>query len=147
MLENSLRQGIQSFCLQIKGGFGGVIGVGNQPSEKIDEEIEGTAMWRMFDLADVFELVIDGLNNGPFAQEYLVDELDEPILHILFCFGDQLQTALIEFLKEGLGDIASVAKQLSPELLGHLGDGTAVVNIRGGEGDGQQLPSVIDNQV
>ena len=46
--------------------------IGNQATEEIDEEVGGAAMAGVFDLGDVFELVEDGLDNGPFAQYQLI---------------------------------------------------------------------------
>ena len=41
--------------------------VGDQPCDQVDQEGDRAAMARMLDLADVFELISDGLDNGAFA--------------------------------------------------------------------------------
>ena len=41
--------------------------IGDQPTDHIDEKIGWTPMATMFDLRDVFELVIDGFDDGSFA--------------------------------------------------------------------------------
>jgi len=41
--------------------------VSDQPRDQIDQEIDWAAMARVLDLIDVFELIIDGLNDGPLA--------------------------------------------------------------------------------
>jgi hypothetical protein len=48
------------------------VAVGNQLGDQIDQEVDGTAMARMLDLADVLQLIIDRFNDGPLAQEQFV---------------------------------------------------------------------------
>ena len=57
--QNGRWQCFQLFGSQIKSGLGWMIGIGNQPSEDIGQEIPGTPVARMLNLADVLELVID----------------------------------------------------------------------------------------
>ena len=57
--QNGRWQCFQLFGSQIKSGFGWMIGIGNQPSKDIGQEIPWTPVARMLNLADVLELVID----------------------------------------------------------------------------------------
>ena len=41
--------------------------VGNQARDQIDKGVDRATMAGMLDLTDVFELIIDGLNDGPLA--------------------------------------------------------------------------------
>ena len=41
--------------------------VGNEPCDQIDQEVDGTAMTSMLDLADVLKLIIDGFNDRSLA--------------------------------------------------------------------------------
>ena len=41
--------------------------VGDEACDQIDQEVDRTAMARMLDLADIFELIGDGLDDGTFA--------------------------------------------------------------------------------
>ena len=41
--------------------------VGNEPCDQVDQEVDGTAMARMLDLTDIFELIVDGLDDGSLA--------------------------------------------------------------------------------
>ena len=41
--------------------------VDDQPCDQVDQEVDGTAMARMLDLRDVFELISDGLDDGSLA--------------------------------------------------------------------------------
>jgi hypothetical protein len=42
--------------------------VGDETRDQIDQEVDGSAMARMLDLAYVFELIGDRINDGAFAQ-------------------------------------------------------------------------------
>lgn len=53
-------------------GLFGLMAVGDQPCDQVDQEVDGTAMARMLDLRDVFELICDGLDDGSFAQKEFV---------------------------------------------------------------------------
>ena len=45
-----------------------LVAIGKYPTDHIDEKISWTPMATVFDLRDVFELVIDGFDDGPFAR-------------------------------------------------------------------------------
>ena len=79
-----------------------MVGIGNQAGDEINEEIEGATMPGMLNLTDVFELVIDGFDDGSFAQQNLVKQLNEGVFHILSALGNQLKTLLKEGLKQRL---------------------------------------------
>ncbi len=41
--------------------------VGNEPSNEVDEKVDRAAVTGMLNLANVFELIIDGLNDRSLA--------------------------------------------------------------------------------
>jgi hypothetical protein len=47
-------------------------------------------MTRMLNLRNVFELVNDGLNDRPFAQQELVRQMHEPVFHEILDRTDNL---------------------------------------------------------
>ena len=49
-------------------------GISHQPGDHIDKEVEWVAMAGMLDLRDVFELVIDSLDDRAFAQQQLIKQ-------------------------------------------------------------------------
>lgn len=72
----------------------------------------------MLDLADVFELIIDGLNNRSLAQEEFVRQLKQAIAHPLPQFGDEVKSlADQQLLQQGLRQIALIAKEFAEEPL------------------------------
>ena len=96
----------------------GLMAISNQPGNQIDQEIVDTAMPRMGDLRNILQLVIDRLNDGPFAQEQLVHQGQQSILHILANGRNQLNATSKQRLKELLGNVALVREQLPEQLLG-----------------------------
>ncbi len=64
--------------------------VGNEPCDQVDQKVDGAAMAGMLDLADVFELIIDGLNDGSFAQEEFVGPLEQAVVHLCTQLGDEV---------------------------------------------------------
>ena len=65
--------------------------VGNEACDQIDQEVDGTEMARMLDLVDVFELIMDGFDDGTFAQQELVGPVEQSVVHLFAQFGDELQ--------------------------------------------------------
>ena len=70
-------------------GLLGLVAIGDEAGEQMDEEIERTAMARVLDLADVLELIDDRLDQGAFAQEELVGGVEETGVHVLAERGDE----------------------------------------------------------
>ena len=58
-------------------------------------------MTGMFNLRDVFELVIDGLDNEALAQEEFVGQDDELVFHVGAQIGNQLEPLLEQGLEQG----------------------------------------------
>ncbi len=53
--------------VELQGRLLGLMAIGNQATDKIDEKIDRTAVAGVFDLRDVLQLVDNRLNNRPFA--------------------------------------------------------------------------------
>jgi hypothetical protein len=68
--------------IEMQAWFFVLMAVGNEPSNQMHDTIGRTAMARMLDLRDILELIDNGLDNRPFAQQELVGEMDEPIVHV-----------------------------------------------------------------
>ena len=67
--------------------------ISNKPTNDIDHGIDGTAMTRMFNLWNIFELVNDRLNDWAFASEKLISQAHQAIFHIALWFGKELNAA------------------------------------------------------
>ena len=49
--------------------------VGNKPCDQVDQKVDRAAMAGVLDLADVFELISDRLNDGSLTQEKFIREV------------------------------------------------------------------------
>ncbi len=101
----------------------------------------------MFNLAHVLELVVNRFNERPFAEQNLVDELDQAVFPVFLRLGDELESPFVQLFKQGLRDITTVAEQFAQQVLGHVRHRLAVIGVRGRELKRQQLTLVVDNQV
>ncbi len=81
-------------------------------------KMQRIAMAGMFNLAHVFKLIVDRLNQRTFPQQNPVFELNKPVFHVLTDTCDELEALLKELFKQGLADVALVAKKFSPQVLG-----------------------------
>jgi len=67
----------------------------------------------MLDPADVFQLIVNSFNNGPFSQKDFVAHIHECISPIVPYVGNQLNTNNQKEFLELFANIALVGKQLS----------------------------------
>jgi hypothetical protein len=72
----------------------------------------------VLDLADILQLVVAGLDEGSFAEEGLVPEAHEAIVHVLADFGQECEALGPEHSVQRLRDIAPVSKELAKEPFG-----------------------------
>ncbi|GHO62818.1 hypothetical protein KSC_017100 [Ktedonobacter sp. SOSP1-52] len=68
--------------IEMKTWFFVLMAVGNEPGNQMNHKIGGTTMTRMLDLRNILELVDNGLDNRPFAQQELVRQMHEPVFHV-----------------------------------------------------------------
>ena len=103
--------------------------------------------WRECDQrANVLKLVIDRLKDRTLPEQTLVHERHQLLFQVAFACGDQLQPALVHLLKPFLTDVASVAKQLSEQVLRHFRHG-AIVSVRSSQLECQQFTVCVDHQM
>ena len=76
----------------------------------------------MFSMADVFELVVDGLNYRPLFQQHPFLVAQCRLLHISPYVSDQLYPITEENVAQGFGDVALVSKKPTEDFLSHTGD-------------------------
>lgn len=120
-------------------------GISDQAGDQMRHEIGCTAMTGVLDLALILENVIDRLNERALAQQDFVEQIHQLVLHVLFDFGDQLKTVFPELLEQRLRNVPFVAKQFAGQGLGHLGDGSAVIDVARRQFHGEQLTPIIDD--
>ena len=69
-------------------------------------------MASVFELTNVFELIIDGLDQGPFAEQNFIPEWEQTRLHLFFEFGEELHSLVPELSERGLGNVAPIPTSL-----------------------------------
>lgn len=84
----------------------------------------------MLDLRDIFQLINDRFDDGSLAQQDLIDQQHQAVLHVLAQLGDQLQVEIPpELLHQLLRDVAAIAKQFAMQTLGQGWHWFAVIAI------------------
>ena len=93
--------------------------ISNQPGQHIDNKIDRRTVASVLDLGDIFELIIDGLDQGTFAKQKLIGHNHQAVLHVLAQLGNQLDMVILpELFKEFPGNVAAITKQLAKESFG-----------------------------
>lgn len=118
-----------------------MVGIGDQARDHVDHEVGDTAVAGEIDLADVLDLVVDGLDQRPLAQQQLVEQRHEAVGHVFAEPRDELQILRQQGLEQGLGDVAL------GQPFGQMRDGGAVVDVARRHLERQQLAPVVDHQV
>ncbi len=131
----------------LKGGLLGLVTIGNQSTDDINQKVGRAAMPGMFNLSLVFQLVVDRFDEHPLAQEEFICEFDQALFHGPLDGSEQFHALLQERGDQGLREIAFISKQRPEESLSHLGDRTAIIDVAWGQGIGEQFPLIVDNQV
>src|SRR5262245_3088050 len=103
-------------------------------------------MPRMFQLANVFELVVDGLNQSALAEQNFIQEREQAGLHLFFEFGDEWDSLIPKLSDEGLGDVAALPHQLAKQAASKFRHGRAVIDVARSEHNGPKLPAVVNDQ-
>jgi hypothetical protein len=68
-----------------QGRLFGLVTVGDEARHEVYQEVDRAAMASMLDLTDVFELLVDGFDDHPLAQEHGVRQLRLRGLRVLCC--------------------------------------------------------------
>ncbi len=66
------------------------MGVSHSSGQTIDHSIDHVAMPGALNLLDVFELVVNGFDDGALTQQQLIDQGHQFVAHVPANFGDQL---------------------------------------------------------
>ena len=64
----------------------------NEHCDQVDQEVDGAAIAGMLDLTDDFELIMDGLDDGSFAEEEFVRPIEQAVVHLFAPFRDELES-------------------------------------------------------
>ena len=102
----------------------------------------------VFNLGDMFELINDGFDESSFPQQALVGLRQGLLFHVGSVLSNQLEVAsLDQVFAQLFGHIPSVGDQLAKQGAHEAGDGSAIIDVAGGERHVEQLASIIEDQV
>ena len=85
----------------------------------------------MFELTNVLELVVDGFNQSPLAEQNFILEREQAGLHLFFEFGEELDSAVPKLGEEGLGEVAALANEFAEQPAGQCRHGLTVIDVTG----------------
>src|SRR5262249_35935180 len=98
----------------------------------------------VLDLADVLQLVIDGLDQRSLPQEQCVPEAHRAILPVLADFRQELEPLDKEGIVECLGNRAAIAKELAEEPVHEARDWPPVVNMVWRQPKREEVSFIVD---
>jgi len=130
---------------QVQGKFLGLMAVSDQSSHKINQEVSGATVTCMFNLGNVFQLVVDRLDNRSSPQQQFVGKGHKVIFHVLTQGGNKFDAFRPQLVEEGLRDVPFVPEELTEKLAGECRDGLSVIHVARGELKGKQLTAFIDH--
>jgi hypothetical protein len=118
---------------------------GNQ----VHNEVVNGAMARMFNVADIFQFIVNCFNYRAFSQQDTVYQWRQPVFHIVSDTGYKMNAIVEKRFKQGLGDVALVAEEFSEEFLCERfnGFGVPVIHIAGCQAKREQFALVIANKM
>lgn len=103
----------------------------------------------MYDLCDILQQVVDGLNDATFSQHQFVVHGHELVLHVGPQSGHQVYSVLEEKVKQLLGNVPLVGKELPIEVLGQFGENFRifVAHIGSREHERDYFPSIVAHEM
>ena len=136
---------IRQDTLQVDYRFLGKERLGGQPGHDVHREAGDRAMPGMLDLGYILQLVADGLDQRPLAEEDLVRNGHDLPLHVALQFCNQQNPVHEKPGEEFLADASLVPDQLAEDLLdeGLATERLPVVDIAGRDHEVQQVPLLV----
>jgi hypothetical protein len=120
-----------------------------QPCKQVYQKVYRTAAPGMFNLADVFQFIVNCFNNRAFPEKYFIPDAHQAIFHIAFDTGNQVQSILKKQFAQGCRNIAFVTIELAEQFFTQgLNDRPLpVVHMGGSNAEIEQFAFVIDHQM
>ena len=104
-------------------------------------------MPRVLDLADVLQLVVEGLDEHPLSKYQFVPEAHQTIFPVFAYVGEECEPLRPEDIMQHVGNRAPIPEGLAKEPLGEAGDGAAVIDMPWSEPKGQECSLIIDDEM
>jgi hypothetical protein len=148
VLDNGRLRDGEQIWVEMERGLLGQVRVRRQPCQEMDEEVERAAVTRVFDLTDILELVMNRLDERPLAEQELVGQGEQSVLHVRAELRNQVQAVLDqERFGERRRDGALVPEQLPKEATDQAGQRTPVIQIARAQAEGEHFSTVVDHEV
>ena len=93
-------------------------------------------MLGVLDLLEVFELIVESLDEGTRAQQELIDHGHQLVAHVPGNFGDQLQAPIPEDAEPALGNVAAISDELAGQTPSEFEYWFAIIDSAGGPLEG-----------
>ena len=87
---NKGRQELQLSLIEVQSWLFRLESISQQATEQVEQEIGRAAMAGMHNLRDIFELIVDGLNDRAFAGEQFIEQRDQTRLGLFLFLGQTL---------------------------------------------------------
>ena len=103
----------------------------------------------VFNLADVLEFVVDGLDECPFPEQDFVVQVHEGVLHVLLEFGDKVYVVNEKGLEQLPAYVPPVGEELPEQPVCEVLvlQGFTVVHVPGRECPLYDFPAVVNDDV
>jgi len=121
------------------------IAIRDHTCDEIAHDPCDTAVPGVLNVPDVFQLIVEGLDQGALPQEPRIPQAPQTMLPMPAHFRAPCEPVMEEHVMQGLRDISAVAKALPAESCGESLDGLAVLNIAWRQSQGQQFALVVDD--
>ena len=130
---------------QIQGWFLRLKGRGHDRGQDVNDAMGRTAVSRGFNLAHVFQLIVDALDQRPLPEQEFIDHWQEFIFPIALPLGDELHAVRPQLPEQFLADVAAIPKPFAPEFADQFGHRPTVIGMTRREGDSKQFPLFVDD--
>ena len=113
----------------------------SQPSHEVDRKVRDRSVSGVFNLGDVLEFIIYGLDDSPLSQQNLVVHIHQSALHVVPELCYQLDSIGEEATEQVLADVSLVTDKLAEEVVneGLVPERLSVIHIAGSHHETQQL--------
>ena len=101
----------------------------------------------MLNLRDIFQLVVDRLDEGSFSQKDFVNIFQSDFFHVTAQFSDELDALFPQRFLKCFRNISLLAKQFSFDELCHFFQSFTVVNVAGRDEKCDQFTGIVDDQM
>ena len=121
--------------------------IADQSRQQVYGEIQHASVTCMFDLGNVFQLVVHRFNQGTLSQQDFVHQRHEAVFHVPTQGCNELNAMLPQRMEQTGRNVTLVAEELSGQSASQGWDRLSVVNISRRQRYRQQFAAFVDDQM